>query len=105
MKRRMQKSTQQTFLAHAEIVRFFALAASAPTMQFANRYVALARQIGMRFRLRLTSAQHRQFCKGCGTFLRPGVNCRVRVRDGKTRYTCLTCKRPQRIPYRRKSYS
>jgi len=65
--------------------------------ELSNRYMQLARRMAMKFRVRFTSAQKRQFCKKCFSYLVPGVNCRVRVYRGMIRYNCLKCKNVARI--------
>jgi ribonuclease P protein subunit RPR2 len=64
----------------------------------AQRYVELARKIGMRYRVRLEQAN---FCRQCNAYLKPGVNCRVRLRRNKQAVvvTCLVCGRVSRHPY------
>jgi ribonuclease P protein subunit RPR2 len=67
----------------------------------ANRYVELARRVGMKAGVRLTREQKLRICKGCGGFLVPGVNCRVRTRSeyGTTvLITCLDCGTKKRYP-------
>ena len=68
----------------------------------ANRYVALARAISMKYKVRIPSALKRRFCKHCHAYLVPGVNLRVRTREGRLTYYCLVCKRFWRMPYARK---
>lgn len=97
---RGDRATRQVDNVREQVAKLFSQAAAAPTQALANRSVSLARQLAMRFRVRFLPAQKRQFCKSCWTYLRPGVNCRVRVRDGKTTYACLSCKRVQRVPYK-----
>jgi len=66
----------------------------------AKRYVELARRIGMRYNVRL-EGKRMQFCKRCNSYLRPGVNCRVRTRKDKQAVvvTCLACGSVSRHPY------
>jgi len=56
-----------------------------------ERYVSLARSIGMRYNVRLPARLKRRVCQKCGAFLVPGRNLRVRLREGKTIWTCLKC--------------
>lgn len=66
-----------------------------------KRYVELARLIGMKAGVRLSKEQRMSICKGCGTLLVPGVNCRVRIRSelGTTvLITCLECGAKKRYP-------
>lgn len=64
-----------------------------------NRYVTLARKIAMKSNLRMPRDLKRKFCKHCYKFLKPGVNCRVRTKEGKVVYYCLNCKKFMRFPY------
>ena len=68
----------------------------------ANRYVTLARKVAMKVKLRMPVELKRKFCKHCYKFLMPGVNARVRTRDGKVIISCLECKKFTRIPVRKK---
>lgn len=66
-----------------------------------KRYVELARKIGMKSGVRLTREQKLFLCKGCGSLLVPGANCRVRTRrDAGTTVliTCLECGQKKRYP-------
>lgn len=65
----------------------------------ANRYVKLARELSMKYKVRIPSNLKRQFCKHCYHYLMPSVNLRVRTRDKKLVYYCLDCKHYMRIPY------
>ncbi|MBN2110922.1 MAG: ribonuclease P [Methanosarcinaceae archaeon] len=61
-----------------------------------DRYVSLARKIGMRYRVSIPPELKRRMCKGCGSYLTPGANCRVRLRGGILVITCMKCGRIQR---------
>ncbi|MBT3814636.1 ribonuclease P [Candidatus Woesearchaeota archaeon] len=63
----------------------------------ANRYVTLARKISMKVKIRIPLELKRKFCKHCYKFMMPGVNSRVRTRDGKVIISCLECKKFTRI--------
>jgi|Deesub1362A_J573_1020465.scaffolds.fasta_scaffold00137_53 ribonuclease P protein subunit RPR2 len=65
----------------------------------ARRYVELAKKIAMRYRIRISKDQKRNFCKKC---LYPYRHDRVRVRVRKSRVmiTCLNCGFIRRIPIR-----
>lgn len=65
----------------------------------ADDYVRKARRIAMKHKLRLGKLK-RKFCKYCYSYLKPGVNCRVRTNQGKVVIYCLECKRYTRIPYK-----
>ena len=49
----------------------------------ANRYVALAREIAMRRRLRMPRKFRHSFCPACHAYFVPGENIRVRIQHGK----------------------
>tara|TARA_Y100000310_G_scaffold345379_1_gene464296 strand:+ start:3863 stop:4162 length:300 start_codon:yes stop_codon:yes gene_type:complete len=63
----------------------------------ANKYVVQARKIAMKVNLPL-GRYKRKYCKHCYSFLRTGVNSRIRTRDGKLVIYCQGCKRYTRIP-------
>ncbi len=69
----------------------------------ANRYVALARRIAMRFNIRLRKEQKKRVCKGCRAYLVPGENCTVRTsaRRQAIVITCGMCGHAMRFPYSR----
>ena len=66
-----------------------------------KRYVELARKIGMRYNVRIPKDLRRKFCKRCFSYLKPGVNCRVRTSQSKQSVvvTCLVCGGASRRPY------
>ena len=64
-----------------------------------DRYVSLARKIGMRYNVTPGPELRRKFCRGCGTFLLPPTTARFRIGGGKVVCTCLKCGRVTRYPY------
>jgi len=62
-----------------------------------DRYVKLARKIGMKVNLRIPMEYKRKFCKHCYSYLKIGVNSRKRIRDGKIIYYCMKCKKFNRV--------
>lgn len=64
-----------------------------------KRYVELARAIGMRYQVRLTRDQKRRICKHCYSWLVPGDNCRIRLKNGTILTTCGACGKMSRRPY------
>jgi len=71
----------------------------------AQRYVNMARKIAMAARIHLSKEYKRQICKHCKSFILPGVNCRVRIkqqREPHVTITCLNCGKQTRIPLKRK---
>jgi ribonuclease P protein subunit RPR2 len=72
--------------------------ARAKNLHRANRYVDLARKIGMRYNVRIPGNYKRRFCRHCHTYLVPGDNSRVRIRDKKIIIFCKTCNGYTRMP-------
>ena len=71
----------------------------------AQRYVNIARRIAMAAKIRLPTQYRRQICRHCKSFILPGVNCRVRVkqlREPHVVITCLNCGKQMRIPLSKK---
>ncbi|AKB86055.1 ribonuclease P protein component 4 [Methanococcoides methylutens] len=68
--------------------------------QRSDRYVALARRIGMRYRVRLPSYLKRRICKDCHSFLVPGSSSRIRLHGRYMTITCLKCGKEMRYPYK-----
>ncbi|MBX5328560.1 MAG: ribonuclease P [Candidatus Bathyarchaeota archaeon] len=73
--------------------------------QLAQRYVNIARKIAMTAKIRLPTEYKRQICKHCKSFILPGVNCRVRIKQQREPHlviTCLNCGNQMRIPLKNK---
>lgn len=83
----------------AALFRLAEDAARARNEPRARRYVALARRIGTRYNVRMPAAFKRTYCKGCGAFLLPSVNARVRTGGGRLVVTCTACGAIQRMPF------
>ena len=64
----------------------------------ARHYVRLARRIAERNRLRLPREFRRFTCDACDSYLRPGRNARIRLRDGHVVIAC-DCGELTRYPY------
>jgi ribonuclease P protein subunit RPR2 len=67
-------------------------------MDLADRYVELARRVGMRYNVRFPTAHKRRFCRGCYGYLQPGVTSRTRMNRGRAVTTCLRCGHVLRVP-------
>ncbi len=68
---------------------------------YAKRYVALARRIASKYKVRVPERWRRRFCKGCSAFWVPGVNCTVRTRKSRIVMKCLECGALRRLPIKR----
>ncbi len=71
-------------------------------MKLANRYVELARKIAMKTQTSIPSNLKKKFCKKCKSYLVPGLNCRISIRNKKIIYYCKECKNYMRYPYKPK---
>ncbi len=66
--------------------------------KLANRYIELARKVAMKVNLRIPKQLKRKFCKHCYSYLKPGVNSRIRIHKNKIIIYCKDCKKYTRIP-------
>lgn len=74
------------------------LAALDGKMDLADRYVDLARRVGMRYNVRFRPEHRRKFCKACYRYLLPGSTSRTRLNRGRSVTTCLRCGHVMRHP-------
>jgi ribonuclease P protein subunit RPR2 len=88
-------------MAYERIIRLFELA----HIEFndhperSNRYVQLARRIGMRYRVRMPQEFKRQICKHCHIYLVQGATARTRLQGTHISTTCTSCGKQMRLPY------
>ena len=81
-------------IAHRRVSDLFTLAereSSAGHPELADRYVALARRIGMRYNVRLLGEFRDLYCRACSAFWVEGRTVRTRLRSGHRVRTCLRC--------------
>jgi ribonuclease P protein subunit RPR2 len=74
----------------------------------AQRYVDLARRVGMRYKVRIPPEFRVMVCRHCKGFILPGMNCTVRIRQEREPHvvvTCLRCGGRMRMPLKRKARS
>jgi ribonuclease P protein subunit RPR2 len=69
-----------------------------PNSALPDRYVQLARRIGMRYNVRLLREYAELYCRGCGAYWVEGRTVRTRLRGGRRTRTCLRCGRVRRMP-------
>ena len=84
----MQKENLKK-IALERVKQLFKEAKENPKM--ANRYVTLARKVGMKVNLKMPTEFKRKFCKHCYHYLIPGKNLRVRNNRSMVTYFCLDC--------------
>lgn len=70
--------------------------------EYAERYLKLAEEIGMRTEVSIPSALQKKYCSECYSLLKPGKNCNVRVKSDKgvVEYRCEECGNVERYGYR-----
>ncbi len=68
--------------------------------ELADRYVALARRIGMRYNVRLPAEYRDLYCRACSSYWVEGRTVRTRLREGRRVRRCLRCGRLRRVPLR-----
>ncbi len=104
IRKHKQKPLKQRKIALERIEHLFKEAEKAfkSNPKLSNRYVHLARKIAMKYKVKIRSPLKKRFCKHCYKYIKPGVNCRVRLGDKQVVYYCLGCKRFMRFPYKKK---
>jgi len=73
--------------------------ALAGKLHLANRYVELARKLGMKYLVRIPRHLKHRFCPLCYSYLLPGANCTVRLTRQHLAIHCESCGTIRRIPY------
>jgi ribonuclease P protein subunit RPR2 len=103
MKSNRDKSFNQQKIAYDRIEKLFEQAELAfkEYPHLSKRYVALARKLSMRYKVKFTSDQKKNSCKKCDSYLKNGINCRTRLVKGKVVRTCLVCQNVRRIIYKK----
>jgi ribonuclease P protein subunit RPR2 len=91
-------------IADERIKILFSLAdrsALAGDLVSASRYVGRARDIAMKFNIRLGREYGGSFCRGCGSYLLPGKTSLIRINSLEKRVEtkCLSCGRKRYKPY------
>jgi ribonuclease P protein subunit RPR2 len=67
-------------------------------MDQADRYVEMARRVGMRYNVRIPPVYRGRFCRACYAYMMPGSTARNRLKRGKAVTTCLRCGHVKRVP-------
>lgn len=76
--------------------------ASKEEMELADRYVELARKIGMKAEEGIPQENRRSFCRECNSLLKPGLNCTVRINSKRKEilHTCENCENTERYGFK-----
>jgi ribonuclease P protein subunit RPR2 len=86
-------------IARERVADLFALAereARGGHPELADRYVSLARRVGMRYNVRLRQEYRELYCRSCSAYWVEGRTVRTRLRSGYRVRTCLRCGRQRR---------
>ncbi len=100
--RKGRRTKEMVNIARERIEILFSLAeeeALNGRMGRANRYVHLARKIGMRYNVRVPRKYRMYYCRKCDSFLLPGGSAEFRLNNGKITVTCKNCGNIYRHPY------
>ena len=73
----------------------------------AQRHIAMAKKIALRFNVRIPRELRRKMCKKCHSFLKPGTNATVRTARTKQAVIvrCGVCGHVMRFPYRQEKHA
>jgi ribonuclease P protein subunit RPR2 len=87
-------------VAQERVAELFGLAESEARTHssYTDRYVALARKVGMRYNVRLLPEYRELYCRRCSAFWVEGRTVRTRFRHGRRARTCLRCGAIRRVP-------
>jgi ribonuclease P protein subunit RPR2 len=66
--------------------------------QRAMRYVQHARNLGMKYNIRIDRKNRNHICRTCNSYLGPTSTSRVRCQNGRIIIHCKNCGRLKRIP-------
>lgn len=109
--RKHSKPIQQVKIAKERIAILFDEAARTvkADQKLANRYVELARKIGMRYNVRIPPELRKKVCRSCKSYLYPGITASQRTEKGWLVITCRACGKKNRFSLerarRKKSHS
>ncbi len=63
----------------------------------ADRYIVLARRIGMRYNVRMLPEYRDLYCRRCSSYWVEGRTVRTRLRGGRRIQSCLRCGHQRRV--------
>jgi ribonuclease P protein subunit RPR2 len=64
-----------------------------------HRYVEMARNIAKKYNMKIPATWGKRFCRSCQHFMKPGINCQIRLSDSSVIIKCLECGNINKIPY------
>ncbi|MCD6559112.1 ribonuclease P [Thermococci archaeon] len=101
LRRKEQREKKEIARERIEILFTLAERVFPYDKSLANRYVAIALGVQQKAKVKMPRKWKRRYCKKCHSFLVPGVNARVRLREGHVVVKCLECGHIMRYPYLR----
>lgn len=103
---RGNKPTWQKELAIERVRRLFELAEEShrENTNMADRYIELARDMAMHYKIGVPKEFRTRFCRKCGSYLSAGSTSSVRTRTDKKAVIirCKKCENVMRFPYGRR---
>ena len=78
-------------IAKERIKILFKEAEKTDNLKLKNRYVELARKIGMKYNVKIPKVLKRKYCKYCYKYLVYGKTAQVRVKNKYILVKCLNC--------------
>ena len=99
--RKYSKKPQENIRIAKERIAILFHEAEQASQKDANRYIELARNLAMKYKIRLPRGSKRLFCKYCYAYFKPGTFT-VRTRNKTLITTCKHCDKIYRIPLRTK---
>src|SRR3989344_1664536 len=99
--KKLLKKRKEAKEAISKIKEYFDAASTSfpKSRKTANDYVRKARNLSMKYKIKIPISLKRRFCKNCYSYLVPGINLRIRLHGRNVIYYCLECKRFMRFPY------
>ncbi len=98
----ISKKKRQESIVRKHITSLFGLIRGDLSSEgFAQRYMWLIRRISMKYNYELPREIKHSYCKHCKTLFVPGENCRVRLHRKRVIYTCYSCNKFTRLPYKK----
>lgn len=64
-----------------------------------NRYVQIARNIAMKVNLKIPRTLKKKYCSHCYSYLKTGINARIRTRNKMLIIYCFKCKKYTKLPF------
>ena len=64
-----------------------------------HRYVEMARNIAKKYNMKIPATWSKRYCRSCQHFMKPGLNCQIRISDSSIIIKCLECGNINKIPY------